>query len=69
MKKFAPSRARRWNDCPGHRVTSEQALRQMQQAREWWQEHVRQLEADGFVWKAERGCYVHPDGSEVWVEG
>ncbi|MGY3589389.1 hypothetical protein [Bradyrhizobium sp. USDA 4350] len=52
-----------------YEVTSEQWLRQTLAAEKMWRDMIRAKLTEGYVWNAERGCYVHPDGTELWVEG
>lgn len=43
--------------------------RQYQIARKWIEARIRELEAEGFVYNDVLGCWQHPNGSEVWIDG
>jgi hypothetical protein len=42
-----------------------QQLAQMQGARRHYEKLVAELQQNGFKWNAARGCWVHPDGTEI----
>lgn len=54
-----------------HRMTGEQMMRQALEAAKkienWRLEVDRKLTEQGFTWNAERGCWEHESGAQVWI--
>jgi hypothetical protein len=48
-----------------HETTSEQWLAQALETRRQMLEMIKELQHSGFKWNATRGCWVHPDGTEI----
>lgn len=51
-----------------HAMSTDSIFRQLLAAELGARKMIDDLKRLGYRWDAERGCYTHPNGTEVWVD-